>query len=450
MTSIKTFLKTYLSLPPSFPPSRPRNTCAGRFFPVQAQGLSRHPLTHPSIHPFLLPTTPTQTKKHLREEIPSLLKHKASHASLLVEDPFDPSRKKVAAWAYRVTDGGREGGGEGEGGAGDGGRGGGGGGMVRNLMKYVGVRGGGGGGGGGEGGGGKGGGEGRIKVYFRGAPDVLLDECEYVWVRGQPRRLGREERQRLAVRLETLCGEGLRVLGFALTTTTAAALAAATKGGENMTSSSSLTSSLLPSGAITGFLAFQDPVRAAVAEAIHTCRDAGIRVVMLTGDHQLTACSVARQVGILPSLPPSLPSSSPGTGGKGEKGKKTRRLISSVSMYQSVEEGGIGSEAGTEAGTEGGREEQYVVVCPDTPGWQADTKLLEHGAVFCRASPYDKLALLQALQREGGREGGRGGRHVVAVTGDGANDALSLAAADVGMAMGRCGSRGGRGGREGG
>ena len=299
---------------------------------------------------------------------------------------------------------------------------------MQNLMKYVGVR----GGGGRKGGGG---GEGKMKVFFRGAPDVLLDECEYVWVRGQPRRLGREERQRLAGRLETLCGEGLRVLGFAVTTTAAAALGAATNKGDN--SSSSLTSSLLPSAAITGFLAFEDPVRASVAEAIHTCHDAGIRVVMLTGDHQLTACSVARQVGILPSLPPSLPSSSPGKGGKGGKGKKTRRLMSSVSMYQAVEEGGVGSEGGTEAGTEGGREEQYVVVCPDTPGWQADTKLLEHGAVFCRASPHDKLALLQALQREGGREGGRGGRHVVAVTGDGANDALSLAAADVGLAMGR-------------
>ena len=275
-----------------------------------------------------------------------------------------------------------------------------------------------------------------MKVFFRGAPDMLLDECEYVWVRGQPRRLGREERRRLAVQLDSLCGEGLRVLGFATATTAAAAVGAAGKGGDT-----SLSSSLLPSAAITGFLAFEDPVRASVAEAIHTCRDAGIRVVMLTGDHQLTACSVARQVGILPPLSPSLP---PSSSGKGGKGKKIRRPISSVSAYQSVEEGGMGSEAGTEAGTEGGREEQFVVVCPDTPGWQADAKLLEHGAVFCRASPDEKLALLRALQREGGREGGRGGRHVVAVTGDGANDALTLAAADVGLAMGRYVGREGR------
>ena len=106
-------------------------------------------------------------------------------------------------------------------------------GVVRSLLGYVKGRGGGGGGGGGE----------ERKVFYRGAPDVLLDVCGYVWVGGKARRMGKEERGRMNGRLEALAQEGLRVLGFAV----------ATGGGEGGRG----LMERVGDAAITGFLAFQ-------------------------------------------------------------------------------------------------------------------------------------------------------------------------------------------------
>ncbi|MEP7738870.1 cation-transporting P-type ATPase [Nocardioides sp. 31GB23] len=130
---------------------------------------------------------------------------------------------------------------------------------------------------------------------------------------------------------------------------------------------------------LVAVLALQDPPRTDVADALATCRAAGIRVAMITGDHPRTGAAIARQVGLL-------------------------------------------GPAGTVL---------------DGPGLPADDTALgeavdrPHGVVVARASPSDKLRITRALQ-------GRG--HVVAMTGDGVNDAPALREADVGVAMGASGS----------
>ncbi|QZN86973.1 cation-transporting P-type ATPase [Cellulomonas sp. C5510] len=130
---------------------------------------------------------------------------------------------------------------------------------------------------------------------------------------------------------------------------------------------------------LTGLLALEDPPLDDVAGAVAACHEAGIRLAMVTGDHPATAAAVARQVGLLRGSGPVL----------------------------------------------------VAADLPDDPAALAG--VLDHpdGAVVARVGPEDKLRIAQALQSRG---------HVVAMTGDGVNDAPALRVADVGVAMGRGGS----------
>lgn len=130
---------------------------------------------------------------------------------------------------------------------------------------------------------------------------------------------------------------------------------------------------------LTGLLALEDPPLDDVAGAVAACHEAGIRLAMVTGDHPATAAAVARQVGLLRGDGPVL----------------------------------------------------VAADLPDDPVALADVLDRPDGAVVARVSPEDKLRIAQALQSRG---------HVVAMTGDGVNDAPALRVADVGVAMGRGGS----------
>jgi Ca2+-transporting ATPase len=131
-----------------------------------------------------------------------------------------------------------------------------------------------------------------------------------------------------------------------------------------------------------GLLAFEDPVREGVADAIAACRDAGIHIVMVTGDHPVTARAVAREIGL---------------------GDPTAVIVSASDMETRLESG---------AGDP-----------------------LRDVDVVARAVPSQKLMLVRALQDSG---------EIVAVTGDGVNDVPALQAADIGIAMGERGTRSAR------
>lgn len=130
-----------------------------------------------------------------------------------------------------------------------------------------------------------------------------------------------------------------------------------------------------------GLLAFEDPVRDGVPEAIRRCRAAGIRVIVVTGDHPAAAAAVARQIGI----------------------GRDVRVITGDELDALLERG--------------------------------DRQALAALGVIARAVPAQKLGLVRALQAEG---------EIVAVTGDGVNDVPALQAADVGFAMGQRGTRSAR------
>jgi len=129
-----------------------------------------------------------------------------------------------------------------------------------------------------------------------------------------------------------------------------------------------------------GLLAFEDPVREGVREAIAECQDAGMRVIMVTGDHPATAAAVARDIGL-----------------DGQAG--------ALAVLQPGDDGGASAAAG--AGVQ----------------------------VVARATPAQKLQLVRALQAQG---------EIVAVTGDGVNDVPALQLADIGIAMGQRGTRSAR------
>jgi len=139
--------------------------------------------------------------------------------------------------------------------------------------------------------------------------------------------------------------------------------------------------------ALLGLLGSVDPPRAGVQEAVGQCREAGVRVIMITGDQKITACAIAKNISIL---------------------------------------------------NHGDTVEDKAVACADlhydNGDMLEDHKLDEITSrvnVFSRAQPEDKMAIVSSLQRQG---------HVVAMTGDGVNDAPALKKADIGVGMGRTGT----------
>ncbi|MBD2846168.1 calcium-translocating P-type ATPase, SERCA-type [Paenibacillus sp. IB182496] len=199
----------------------------------------------------------------------------------------------------------------------------------------------------------------------KGAPDLLLEQCAYMLWDGKVVPLTPSLRQRVADAAEQMARQALRVLGLAYRDL---------REQDPCETEEEAESQLI----FIGLAGMIDPPRREVAEAIATCRRAGIKTVMITGDHQLTAESIARQLGILPR------------GGLSFSGRELA---------------GMSDE-------------------------QLDRQV-DQTYVYARVSPEHKLRIVKALQRRG---------HIVAMTGDGVNDAPAIKAADIGIAMGITGT----------
>ena len=197
-------------------------------------------------------------------------------------------------------------------------------------------------------------------IWMKGAPEIVLDRCDSAAVNGKTLALDDDLRARILADNRRLASRAYRVLGFARRDADNAEVADA--GDDEI--ESGLT--------FLGLQAMIDPTRPEVPGAIDDCREAGIRVVMVTGDNIETARAIADELGLNTE----------------------------------------GARPGAEVDSLSDPELQKAV---------ADTD------VFARVSPGHKVRILEALQR---------GNHRVAMTGDGVNDAPALRAADVGVAMG--------------
>jgi P-type Ca2+ transporter type 2C len=200
--------------------------------------------------------------------------------------------------------------------------------------------------------------------FTKGAVDVLLGLSNCFWMNGNREPLDDLWRDRLAAENNSLAANGMRVLGVAFRCLATAPAKAEVDGLEH-----DLT--------FLGMIGIIDPPRPEAASAVDICKTAGIRPVMITGDHPLTARYIADQVGI--------------------------------------------SDKGA------------VVTGPQLEHISAEELALmtESSSVYARVSPEHKLRIVEGLHRRG---------HVVAMTGDGVNDAPALKKADIGVAMGITGT----------
>jgi calcium-translocating P-type ATPase len=206
----------------------------------------------------------------------------------------------------------------------------------------------------------------RLWYHTKGAPLELLERCATVRGPEGDRPLEAGDRATIRAAFERYAARGLRVLGFAERHVPAGARAAREHAESDL--------------AFLGLAALEDPPRPEVADAVARCRRAGIRVIVITGDHALTAEAIAREVGIVHGTP---------------------RIL-----------------AGAEA--DALSEEELERVLAD-----------ERELIVARSSPETKLQVVDALRAQG---------HTVAMTGDGVNDAPALRRADIGVAMGASGT----------
>ncbi|MCQ1534309.1 calcium-translocating P-type ATPase, SERCA-type [Methanosarcina sp. KYL-1] len=202
----------------------------------------------------------------------------------------------------------------------------------------------------------------RLFACSKGAPEVILDSCTKIFLEGEERSLSPGLREEVLGQVREMADQALRVMAFAFR----------------------FLEEELPSGeteqemVFVGLMGMRDPPREEVKAAILTCANAGIKTVMITGDHKITASAIARELGIF--------------------GENDLILT--------------GSEL-------------------DSLGAVEFEEIVERVSVYARVYPIHKLRVVEALKKKG---------YVVAMTGDGVNDAPALKAADMGIAMGITGT----------
>lgn len=197
--------------------------------------------------------------------------------------------------------------------------------------------------------------QGKKKIsYTKGAPDVIINLCDQILIDGKIVRLTRDKKKEILSQNELFAKKALRVLGFAYN--------------EGFKKNEDAENGMI----FVGLQAMIDPPREEVKDSIKRCHDAGIRVIMITGDHLITAQAIAQELGI---------------SGKAVSGIDISKL-----------------------------------------NLEKDIKNIN---IFARVNPEHKLDIVDALKKNG---------HVVAMTGDGVNDAPALKKADIGVSMGITGT----------
>ena len=235
-------------------------------------------------------------------------------------------------------------------------------------------------------------------LVMKGAPERILDRCSTILIEGEEKELDQEWKDAFNCAYLELGGLGERVLGFC------DLVLDKEKYPEGFPFDADEQNFPLEGLRFVGLMSLIDPPRAAVPDAVSKCRSAGIKVIMVTGDHPITAKAIAKSVGII------------------SDGNETIEDIASR-MNIPLEE--VNPRDAKAAVVHGGE-------LKDISEAQLDEILLHHNEiVFARTSPQQKLIIVEGCQRMGA---------IVAVTGDGVNDSPALKKADIGVAMGIAGS----------
>ena len=224
---------------------------------------------------------------------------------------------------------------------------------------------------------------GNLSVYAKGAPDVLLGYCTRIAVGDAVRPMTEGDRQEILATVERLSGEAYRTLGEAyrpLGTTSLADIPGIKTNAAGQVTDISEQSDVIERDLIwAGMVGIIDPPRTEVRDSVAEAHRAGIRTVMITGDHPLTAARIASDLGIIEK------------GGKALTGDQLDAM----------------------------------------PDEAAFDKATSEVSVYARVAPEHKLKIVESMQRQG---------NIAAMTGDGVNDAPAVKSADIGVAMGITGT----------
>lgn len=201
--------------------------------------------------------------------------------------------------------------------------------------------------------------QGHMIMFSKGAPDILLKKCSYTLIEGKTVPLTSAHKAKILQQNEDMAKSALRVLAFAC---------------KNASSAAETETNLV----YLGLCGMIDPPRKEVFSSVRECRRAGIRPVMITGDHKTTAAAIAKEIGIL---------------------RPGERVVTGTELDEISDS-------------------QLASAIHDI-------------SVFARVSPSHKLRIVRAFKRAG---------HIVAMTGDGVNDAPAIKEADIGVSMGLSGT----------
>jgi len=207
---------------------------------------------------------------------------------------------------------------------------------------------------------------GKIVAYVKGAPEMIIERSTHILKDGKVKKFAAEEKKEILAINEQMANDALRVLGTAYNEDLP-------KGFIEECDEEDFESNLV----FLGLAGMIDPPRAEAKEANDRCRAAGIKTVMITGDHKLTAVAIAKELGMLHS----------------------DKVLTGVEL--------------------------------DALGDEEFGRVVEEVSVYARVSPEHKLRIVKALKNKG---------EIVAMTGDGVNDAPALKQADIGVAMGITGT----------
>jgi Ca2+-transporting ATPase len=199
-------------------------------------------------------------------------------------------------------------------------------------------------------------------AYSKGAPELVLASCRYIYAEGRERELTDKDREKIIAVGRGMLDDALRVLGLAY---------------KRLDDGCAVDGSIEQDMVFTGMVGMIDPPREEAKRAIERCQQAGVKSVMITGDHKNTAVAIARELGLL----------------------REGLALTGVEL--------------------------------DNLSQEEFEEMVERIEVYARVSPAHKLRVVEALAKRG---------HVVAMTGDGINDAPALKKADIGIAMGITGT----------
>nr|prf H/K ATPase:SUBUNIT=alpha [Xenopus laevis] len=238
----------------------------------------------------------------------------------------------------------------------------------------------------------------RYLMVMKGAPERILERCSTIMIKGQELPLDEQWKEAFQTAYMDLGGLGERVLGFCHLYLNEKEYS---RGFNFDTEEMNFPTSGL---CFAGLISMIDPPRATVPDAVMKCRTAGIRVIMVTGDHPITAKAIAASVGII----------SEGSETVEDIAARLRIPVEQVNKRDAracVINGGQLKEMSSEE--------------------LVEALKLHPEMVFARTSPQQKLIIVESCQKLGA---------IVAVTGDGVNDSPALKKADIGVAMGIAGS----------